>query len=93
MRLEPLSETHHDDLVDAVRAEDLWKTWYTDVPSPDAMSAAIEKRRSAHADGSLVPWAVIDTASGRAVGMTTYLNIDPANRRLEIGSTWLGVDA
>lgn len=93
VRLEPLHEAHHDDLVDAVRVGDLWRTWYTLIPSPDEMLAEIARRRSAHADGSLVPWAVIDTASGRAVGMTTYLNIDPANRRLEIGSTWLGVDA
>ena len=36
----------------------------------------------------MVAYAIIDTSSGRAVGMTTYMNIDPANRRLEIGSTW-----
>lgn len=93
VQLEPLNETHHDDLVDAVRVGDLWKVWYTRIPSPDAMAATIERRRAAHAEGSMVPWAVIDAASGRAVGMTTYLNIEPANRRLEIGSTWLGFEA
>ncbi|MGO1561607.1 MAG: GNAT family N-acetyltransferase [Actinomycetaceae bacterium] len=93
VRLEALSEAHHDDLVDAVGAGDLWRAWYTHVPSPVAMSAEIAKRRAAHADGSIVPWAVIDAVSGRAVGMTTYLNIEPAHRRLEIGSTWLGTEA
>jgi len=37
----------------------------------------------------MAPWAIIDGGSGRAIGMTTYCNLDPANRRLEIGSTWL----
>lgn len=41
----------------------------------------------------MVPWAVIDPASSRAVGMTTYLNLEPGNRRVEIGSTWLGSTA
>lgn len=36
----------------------------------------------------MLPFAVIKKSSGRAVGMTTYMNIDAANRRLEIGSTW-----
>jgi RimJ/RimL family protein N-acetyltransferase len=57
------------------------------------MSATIEKRRAAHAEGAMVPWAIIDAATDRAVGMTSYLNIEPANRRLEIGSTWLGLGA
>ena len=41
----------------------------------------------------MAPWAVVSRASGRAVGMTTYMNIDAPNRRVEIGSTWLGRDA
>ena len=93
VRLEPLSEAHRADLVEAVRVGDLWKAWYTHIPSPGDMSATIEKRLTAHAEGSMVPWAVIDAATDRAVGMTTYLNIEPTNRRLEIGSTWLGVSA
>lgn len=93
VQLEPLTEAHHDDLVEAVRVGDLWRAWYTHIPSPEDMLAAIEKRRVAHAAGSMVPWAVIDAASDRAVGMTTYLNIESKNRRLEIGSTWLGVSA
>ena len=35
----------------------------------------------------MVPFAVLDP-EGRAVGMTTYMNIDAANKRVEIGSTW-----
>lgn len=90
VRLEPLSAAHHDDLASAVAVEDIWRAWYARVPSPDRMAEAIAQRLALHAERKTVPWAVVDVSSGRAVGMTAYLNIDPANRHLEIGSTWLG---
>lgn len=93
VRLEQLCQTHQDDLAAAVAAEELWRTWYTHIPSPEAMAGEIERRLALHAEGRMVPWAIIDQASSRAVGMTTYLNLEPANRRLEIGSTWIGSTA
>lgn len=90
VRLEPLSLSHHDDLVAAVRVGELWRTWYTSIPSPEGMADVITQRLALHGKGAMVPWAVIDPRSGSAVGMTTYLNVDPVNRRLEVGSTWLG---
>jgi RimJ/RimL family protein N-acetyltransferase len=91
--LEPLSQDHRDDLAAAVSVGDLWRTWYTHIPSPDAMSNEIDRRLALQREDQLAPWAIIDTRSRRAVGMTTYCNLDPANRRLEIGSTWLGIEA
>lgn len=91
--LEPLSGDHHDALVEAVQVDQLWRTWYTNIPSPEGMAAEIERRQKLHAEGLLAPWAVVDPKTGRAVGMTTFMNLDPANRRLEIGSTWLGRSA
>lgn len=85
--LEPLAAAHHDALVDAVRDGELWKLWYTAIPSPEAMAAEIERRLDLQARGSMLPFTTFD-ATGRVVGMTTYMNIDAANRRLEIGSTW-----
>jgi RimJ/RimL family protein N-acetyltransferase len=85
--LEPLSMAHHDDLCEAVRDGELWKLWYTSIPSPDLMACDIENRLSLQATGSMLPFAALDTG-GKAVGMTTYLHIDGANRRLEIGATW-----
>ena len=93
VRLEPLSLTHSEQLAAAVSIGDLWKTWYTTVPTPEGMGAAIERRLELQAEGRMAPWAVISRASGPAVGMTTYMNIDASNRRVEIGSTWLGRDA
>ena len=88
VRLEPLEQAHHDDLCEAVCDGELWNLWFTAVPRPEAMQAEIERRLKLQAQGSMCPFAVIDPATGRAVGMTTYMNIDAAHRRVEIGSTW-----
>ena len=86
--LVPLSMAHHDDLIDAVRDGELWNLWYTFIPTAEGMAAEIERRLKLHAAGSMQPFAVIDARTGHAVGMTTYMNIDAPNRRVEIGSTW-----
>jgi RimJ/RimL family protein N-acetyltransferase len=86
--LEPLAQRHRDDLAEAVVDGELWKLWYTSVPSPEGMAAEIDRRLGLQAAGSMLPFAAIDAASGKAVGMTAYMNVDAANRRVEIGSTW-----
>ena len=88
VHLQPLSVSHHDDLVDAVKDGELWNHWYTVIPTPEGMQAEITRRLDLQIQGSMTPFAVVDPRSGRAVGMTTYMNIDAANRRVEIGSTW-----
>lgn len=93
MTLEPLSTDHAEDLAEAAADGELWRTWYTSIPAPDRMAEEIDDRLARHAAGEAVPWAVRRTSDGRAVGMTTYLNIDEANRRLEIGGTWLARSA
>jgi N-acetyltransferase len=86
--VEPLSMAHHADLVEAAGDGDLHQLWYTVVPAPENVGKEIERRLALRAAGSMLPFAIIDRASGRAVGMTTFMNIDSANRRVEIGSTW-----
>jgi RimJ/RimL family protein N-acetyltransferase len=86
--LVPLSQTHHDQLVAAARDGELWNLWYTAVPGPEQMSAEIDRRLGLQRAGSMLPFAIIEKATGEAVGMTTYMNIDATNRRVEIGSTW-----
>ncbi len=85
--LAPLSQSHAADLSEAAADGELWKLWYTSVPKPDAVRAEIERRLSLQEAGSMLPFAVL-TPTGKAVGMTTYMNIDAANKRVEIGSTW-----
>jgi RimJ/RimL family protein N-acetyltransferase len=88
VRLEPLRAEHHAALVQAVRDGELWNHWYTAIPTPEGMAAEITRRLDLQAKGSMCPFAVIDPTTNQAVGMTTYMNIDAANRRVEIGSTW-----
>jgi RimJ/RimL family protein N-acetyltransferase len=86
--LEPLSLEHHDDLADATEDGRLWELWYTTVPDRAGMRAEIERRLALQAQGAMLPFAVIEPSSGRAAGMTTYMNVDAVNRHVEIGSTW-----
>lgn len=86
--LEPLSLARHDELVESVRDGELWKLWYTFIPSPEHMKADIEKRLDQQKKGTMLPFAVVASDTGKAVGMTTYMNIDAEARRVEIGSTW-----
>ena len=88
VNLEPLDQRHCDDLAEAVKDGALWTLWYTSVPSPETMQAEIERRLALQAAGSMLPFAVIDNTTGRAVGMTTYMNVDAIHHRVEIGSTW-----
>lgn len=84
----PLTTEHESDLSEAAADGDLHKLWYTTIPKPEDVGTEIARRLSLREAESMLPFAIIDKASGKAVGMTTYMNIDAANRRVEIGSTW-----
>ena len=86
-RLEPLSQHHHDGLVEAVKDGELWKLWYTFIPKAEDMNKEIDRRLGLQKSGAMMPWTVFD-ADGKIAGMTTYMNVDTPNRRVEIGSTW-----
>ena len=85
--LVPLAREHHDALVRAVQDGELWRLWYTAVPSPERMAAEIERRLALAGAGSMRPFTALD-AVGTVAGMTSYMNVDAKNRRVEIGSTW-----
>jgi len=84
----PLSFEHHDALVDSVKDGALWNLWYTFVPEPQKMHENIATRLGMQTDGNMIPFTVVDNDSGNPIGMTTFMNIDTTNRRLEIGGTW-----
>ena len=86
--LAPLARSHAHDLAEAVRDGELWKLWYTSFPTPDEIVYFIDQRLAARAKGTCLPFAVLDNATGEAIGMTNYLNVEPDHRRLEIGGTW-----
>jgi len=87
-RLEPLRLDHAAALSEAVQDGELWRLWYTAIPTPAAMASEVQRRLDLQASGSMLPFAVIHLPDERMAGMTTYMHIDRANRRLEIGSTW-----
>lgn len=91
--LVPLAQEHHDGLVGAARDGDLWNLWYTSVPEPQHMRADIDRRLGLLAAGSMLPFTVRRNDTGSIVGMTTYMNADAVNRRVEIGSTWIARSA
>jgi RimJ/RimL family protein N-acetyltransferase len=88
LTLAPLDLSHSEALIEAVEDGELFKLWYTAVPSPETMRLQIERRLSQQASGATLPFAIIDNATGKSVGMTNYLIVDAGNRRVEIGGTW-----
>jgi RimJ/RimL family protein N-acetyltransferase len=86
--VEPLVMRHEADLKEAAADGELHRLWYTMIPAPDGVRAEIERRLALRESGSMLPFAIVDKASGCAVGMTTYMHIDAATKRVEIGSTW-----
>ncbi|MCK3769804.1 GNAT family N-acetyltransferase [Microbacterium aerolatum] len=88
VELRPLDRGHSDGLVDAVQEGDLWQSaWYTSVPAPDGVADEIERRLALSEKGEMVPFTAFD-AAGRAIGMTTYYDLDGSVPRLHIGYTW-----
>lgn len=86
VHLVPLAASQADAL--AASVGDLDKLWYTTVPSPDGMQAEIARRLDLQSKGEMTAFAIC-TADGTPVGMTTYMNVDALNKRVEIGSTWI----
>src|SRR5947209_6378007 len=92
VRLEPLGLAHAADLFAALRIDpDIWRWMPTDPPdTPEGMEALIAARLPEQARGEVILFAQVEQSTGRAMGVTTYLNISRRDSGLEIGSTWLG---
>ena len=88
VRLEPLATGHVGALVAAAADGELWNLRVTSVPEPHATEAYVEQALAQQAEGSRLPFAVVDPRDGRVVGSTSYHDIAPAVERLEIGYTW-----
>ena len=88
VRLEPLATAHAQGLSEAIQDGELHRLWYTIVPSPEQVPAWIEASLQAQQAGKAVPFAVRRRRDGRIVGSTRYMNIEPTQRRLEIGTTF-----
>lgn len=91
VRLEGLGLEHAGDLALVGQDEEIWR--YMMVPMPRDQAGYVQYIESALAlaqTGSIIPFAIVDRASGRAIGVSRYMDIAPADLMLEIGGTWLG---
>ncbi len=89
VRLEPLHPDHLEALCAVGLDPDLW-TWIpVQVRTRDEMAAYIRAALAGRDRGDMFPFVIMDRTTGHVVGSTRYMNIDFANRRVEIGSTWL----
>ncbi len=89
MRLEPLTEAHHAAFCKVGLDPDLWQWIPYRATTPDEMLDYIQNALRDQAAGTALPFATVERATGQAIGSTRYMNIDQANRRVEIGSTWI----
>lgn len=88
LRLEPLALSHEEGLRAAAADGELWKLRVTSVPEPHETRAYIETALAMRADGNRFAFAVIDDASGKVLGSTSFHDILPSVKRVEIGYTW-----
>lgn len=89
VRLEPLAEAHIPGLAQAGAYESIWQYMrYGFVDSPEKMSDLVRYLLHLQAKGADLPFAVVHLETGRAIGMTRFMDIQPENRGLEIGGTW-----
>ena len=91
--LEPLAERHARDLFDVMQDDEVCR--YLAWPPPTALDETLALIRQAEglmARRESVVFAQIWKATGRAIGSTRLLDVRPADRQVEIGSTFLGRD-
>ena len=83
--LKPLMLTHANDLTRACQDGELWKINVTSVPEPDKI---IDYINTAASMADRKAFVVIDKLNGKAIGSTSFHDILPNSKRLEIGYTW-----
>ena len=88
IRLEPLTLAHESGLREAAADGELWALWVTSVPEPTQTRAYIETALKAREEGSRFAFAVIDIATKKVIGCTSYHDIVASIKRVEIGYTW-----
>ena len=93
IRLEPLSELHCQELTTVGANENIWRYMlYGNIQTYEQMLSWVKDMLRFQSEGTDLPFAVIYSKSGRAIGATRYLNINSYHRHLEIGGTWYGVE-
>jgi RimJ/RimL family protein N-acetyltransferase len=87
VRLEPLTREHIPEIDEVAADGELGRFWYTMAPGPGAAAHWVEQMLELRAADHGVSF-VVRSLDGALVGSSSYLHVDGANRRLEIGHTW-----
>ena len=90
VRLEPLSLAHESGLRSAAADGELWNIRVTSVPEPDQTRQYIADALTMREAGNRFAFAVVEDSTGKVLGSTSYHDILPAVKRVEIGYTWYG---
>jgi RimJ/RimL family protein N-acetyltransferase len=86
--LEPLALHHENGLRAAAADGQLWKLRVTSVPEPEHTRQYIEDALATREAGNRFAFAVLETATGKVLGSSSFHDILPAVKRVEIGYTW-----
>lgn len=89
VELHPMQAEHRQSIIDAASDGQLWEMTLTVIPSPQTIDQYLNSAFENRDNGSHIPFVIIDAASRKVVGCTRFWKIDRANRKLEIGHTWL----
>jgi RimJ/RimL family protein N-acetyltransferase len=92
VELEPLQAEHSDALWAVGQHESLWRYMPFAIESADAMQGLVTSLLGQQAQGQAQPFVTKLVATGEVIGSTSFLAMDLANRRLEIGATWITPD-
>ncbi|AJF00388.2 GNAT family N-acetyltransferase [Pandoraea apista] len=93
VELHPLEAHHAPALLAAAADGELWNLKVTVVPGPETVGGYVDKALKGREDGTVIPFVLVSKATGKVVGSTRFWKIDRANRKLEIGHTWLSASA
>lgn len=92
VRLEPLTPAHTEPMFVAAADPELWRWTLTHIASIEDMRTYVDAALAGQRAGTVLPFATLDASTGEVIGSTRFGNIDGANRRVEIGWTWLRRD-
>ncbi len=88
--LRPLQYTDADALVEAAGDGELWNLTVTVVPSPTTVDSYLKRALDGRDAGTVLPFVIVLKATGKVIGSTRFWKVDRLNRKLEIGSSWIG---
>lgn len=91
VKLAPLSLSHHARLCEVGLDEELWRLTTIRLQTPEDMLDYIQAALAEQAEGTSLPFAILEKSSGKVIGTSRYHSINITHRRLEIGFTWIAV--